>query len=1053
MTTPNARPVRAAVGLGVSLAVVASGLAVIAAPAAQAGTVGAPRAAVAHPTTVQAGVVNPLAAPAGSSGQGPLASSCTSSGGRTSCDIWAKAGAVSVHTSATATAAIPVWDFVGSASAAATGADALLVGTAGEPMDITVHNDLASSLNQKVGLSVPAVDGFHGDHVGVASGASKTYTFTPDRAGSYVYQAGLTSDGSRQVAMGLAGALIVRPAAGSATDYDTAQSTFDDEAAMVYADVDANLAADPIGFNMRDYNPQFHLLNGVAYPDGTPITTSPGRTLMLRFVNTSIVEKSPTILGTQMTVFARGARPTVNPMTVAGRLVDPGDTIDASITLPAGAHRYSIYDAPGLVNNGNWVDGVNSQAIGGGMTFIQSGGTGTVAPTGPAVIAFTAANQPGGLGRNLSLSATLNTANRGGGTIAEAEYYVDTLNPTPGTGTALTGLPAGLTALTTVWPLDSSLLTSGNHTLWVRGRDSFGAWGPLGTVQVRIDNNGPIVTGAVLGATTTNGAAALTVSATANDTTTGGSTSTAARYWIDGTNVAPVNAVALATNGPRIVAAISGSVPAASIAALAEGTHTVWIQAKDVLGQWGVPTAAMFQVDKTVPLTSSVAVKPGYTNGITTNPAKPGSFQISATITDPLSGGVSSPVVTVEAYLESVGAAGATNAISLTNAGGSTWIGDMPLAWIGGYKTSYALPICVVGTDAAGNRNASTNGNCGTLIIDKSAPVTTGSITQVANAATATLNVTAADATPTSGIARAEYFIGTDPGVGLATAVPVTGTTGTAMLNLNALNLTAGQTITVYVRSQDNAGNWSTAVAVTKALTPVVFFADGFDTTTTPYLPGAWTSQTVSGTGAALTTTATGALAGGRSLIATMTTSTPTSGAAYVSHNMSALSPALGAKFSAHFSFAPGTTATGTTAATNVAGSASAVTVFSGVVVSTGTSNGANAVQVQYSRIGTTVRFRVGVPTGNASANPTITWSSWTTATAASNYAVSVDYTSAATGGGAVLKVNGTTLGTVTGNTSNYQVGLARLGVIYHSTSGTAISMLFDSYSAARAAF
>ncbi len=51
------------------------------------------------------------------------------------------------------------------------------------------------------------------DTTGVAAGASTIYTFTASSPGTFLYEAGLTPNGQHQVAMGLYGALIVRPTA------------------------------------------------------------------------------------------------------------------------------------------------------------------------------------------------------------------------------------------------------------------------------------------------------------------------------------------------------------------------------------------------------------------------------------------------------------------------------------------------------------------------------------------------------------------------------------------------------------------------------------------------------------------------------------------------------------------------------------------------------------------------------------------------------------------------------------------------------------------------
>ncbi len=297
-----------------------------------------------------------------------------------------------------------------------------MLGTVGVPMSVTLHN----TLTDNVGLSIPHLDGFASDVTGVATGDSTTYNFTPQRPGTYTYQAALTEMGTRQVAMGLVGALVVRPAT-TATAYDAAQSgaavagAWDDEAVIVYTDVDSKLAAAPTTYNMRDYRPDYHLINGLAYPDGPSIATGHGRTVMVRVVNGSILEKSPTILGDNFNVIARGARALDAPLSVSGRTVNPGDTFDANVVMPAVDTRYSIYDAPGNLRNGGWLNGANSPAIGGAITFIDSGALAGASLFGPAVKLLAATGAPG----DLSVSATFDTVGRSGANVLTAEYYID----------------------------------------------------------------------------------------------------------------------------------------------------------------------------------------------------------------------------------------------------------------------------------------------------------------------------------------------------------------------------------------------------------------------------------------------------------------------------------------------------------------------------------------------------------------------------------------------------------------------------------------------------
>ena len=62
-------------------------------------------------------------------------------------------------------------------------------------------------------LTFPGQMGVIADLVGVAAGSVVTYTFSSAQPGTFLYEAGLTPNGPRQVAMGLYGGLVVRPPA------------------------------------------------------------------------------------------------------------------------------------------------------------------------------------------------------------------------------------------------------------------------------------------------------------------------------------------------------------------------------------------------------------------------------------------------------------------------------------------------------------------------------------------------------------------------------------------------------------------------------------------------------------------------------------------------------------------------------------------------------------------------------------------------------------------------------------------------------------------------
>ena len=127
--------------------------------------------------------------------------------------------------------------------------------------------------------SQPQVDGT-GMMTSLAPGAaatsgSVTYTFTANRAGTYLYEAGTNPE--KQVRMGLFGALIVRPvdSGGAAHDdyaYDSSDSHFtaSEEFMVLLSEIDPyqhQAVETNKPFNLANYKPRYWLINGRGYPD------------------------------------------------------------------------------------------------------------------------------------------------------------------------------------------------------------------------------------------------------------------------------------------------------------------------------------------------------------------------------------------------------------------------------------------------------------------------------------------------------------------------------------------------------------------------------------------------------------------------------------------------------------------------------------------------------------------------------------------------------------------------------------------------------------------
>jgi FtsP/CotA-like multicopper oxidase with cupredoxin domain len=199
-----------------------------------------------------------------------------------------------------------------------------------------------------------------------------TYEFTASRPGTFVYQS--PGDAGRQTAMGLYGALIVRPAtAGQA--YAGAATAYDGEKALVLSAIDPVFNADPDTFDMNGYLATYWLINGKAYPDTTSIAapTTGTRRLLLRYVNAGFDNTSMSLLGVHERVIARDAYVLSNPFDAAAETIPAGGTEDAIVTVPSGgatsANGFALFNRNLHVTNGTAAGNPNHQP-GGMLTFI-----------------------------------------------------------------------------------------------------------------------------------------------------------------------------------------------------------------------------------------------------------------------------------------------------------------------------------------------------------------------------------------------------------------------------------------------------------------------------------------------------------------------------------------------------------------------------------------------------------------------------------------------------------------------------------------------------------
>jgi hypothetical protein len=676
-------------------------------------------------------------------------------------------------------------------------APATAVASPGGPV-LTVNQGDVVTVNLHNGLGEATALLVHGqgmvpDTIGAAPAGTVAYQFTASNPGTFLYEAGLLPNAQHQVAMGLHGALVVQPAGTPLQAYADVATAFGSQAVLVLSELDPALngAANPALFDMRNYAPKYFLINGKPYPDADPIpalpgsSVPPGTTLLLRYVNAGIQHHSMMALGLTQRVIAKDGLPLTFAGNRTAETVAPGQTMDALAAIPATATgKFAVLDATlNLFNN-------RRAGFGGMLTFVSVGGV--PAAAGPTVTS---------LAISADLATLTATIDAGAGhTVAGAQYWVDS------------GVPSAMTGSGSSWSATLPVQAPGTHTVSVRGQNELGTWGAARSINLSVDTSGPATSALTLAPVASNGTANVTLTGTADDRATGGAAIAAAEYSIAGG--ATVAMTVSPAGAP--VAALSATIPAATINALAGGTYAVSVRSQDALGNWGAAVSIDLVVDKAGPVASAVAATPGANNGSQPLNSTSAVVRITATLTD-----AASNVGAGEGFIDSVGANG--TGFSFIPVDGSlnsrqeNVYADIPLATINALATgSHALHVH--GKDAAGNWGATTSI---TYLIDRTAPTFTSlTVAPTTAIATDTIIATPVGATDpavgglASGVSGGQYWI---DGTATPPANPISFTGPTA-----SIPPPAGGNHTVYLRVRDAAGNFSAVRSATLSVLAAV---------------------------------------------------------------------------------------------------------------------------------------------------------------------------------------------------------------------------------------
>jgi len=621
------------------------------------------------------------------------AASCTPT---VSLDIWAKTGTATLY----GATSVPIWGFAALEGDSAGLPGPVLDVSEGDCVQVTLHNfDIpeATSLLFQGQSMIP-------DKTGVAAGASMSYIFAASRSGTFLYEAGLTPNGQHQVAMGLYGALVVRPiTAGQA--YDDPTTDFVKESVMVLSELDTalNSSATPAAFDMRNFNPKYFLINGKAYPGTDLFTVDPGDKVLLRYVNAGLQAHAMSTLGLTQTIIAQDGSPYALSHKVVAESIATGQTLDTIVTIHASAaegSKFAVYDANMFLRNNT------TAGFGGMLTFLTVSTTPPPPPgdTGPTVSLLGLSPNPTNGSVDVTVSATVTDGGASASNISAAEFYIDgTSNPANAMAALDGAFDSTSESVTGAIPVAILVsLASGNHTIYVRGADSAipANWGPFLSITLKLDKTGPTTSGLSLTPNPSSGAVSVALTATGNDTVTGNSNVTAAEYWVDAGAHTPM----ILVGSPSPISSFTATIPAG----LSMGAHVVSVRSQDAFGNWGAVATITLQVADTLPpTTSNVLASPNPNNGSQGFNTSVPAVRVTADFSDVGTG--SSNITAAEGFLDTVGTTGTGFVFIATdgsfNSPTESGYGDIPLAVIGTLSNGNHT-IYVHAKDAAGNWGA-----------------------------------------------------------------------------------------------------------------------------------------------------------------------------------------------------------------------------------------------------------------------------------------------------------------------------------------------------------
>jgi VCBS repeat-containing protein len=240
----------------------------------------------------------------------------------------------------------------------------------GDDLTISLTNNLAEDVSIVITgqnmnfMPVRIPDGQGRDRVhslstAVASGGNGSFSWTNLKAGTFLLQSG--SHPAKQVQMGLYGSVVVA---------GYSDITYDNEALLLYSEIDPVLHAPAAAAKPLNYKPKYFLINGQPYATGQlPIAAgAAGQTLLIRLLNAGLKTHVPMLLnGPNMKLIAEDGNLYPYPKTEYSALMGPGKTIDA-LWMPTSDGVFPMIDRGNyLTSNGISNSGMLTHLAVGGM--------------------------------------------------------------------------------------------------------------------------------------------------------------------------------------------------------------------------------------------------------------------------------------------------------------------------------------------------------------------------------------------------------------------------------------------------------------------------------------------------------------------------------------------------------------------------------------------------------------------------------------------------------------------------------------------------------------